>query len=196
MRMIITILIQLMLSVALISQETKFVDITGTEYKGRELVDSVIKYGLQNGIEYNTMAMLVTNKIKIRNDKYKDKYIIFLLSKSLDSLRNLVIICDDKIDKDTLLKFDCWVDKEWLYLCYDKDELKFGFKDGYFVPELPYGGEFSYFSLYHFEANDTYYFEADILGDKIFNDKPNKKKKREEVAKTITECLIELLEKL
>lgn len=196
MRMIITILIQLLLSVALISQETKFVDVGGIEYMGKELVDSIRLEGLHEGIEYNTMVMLFTDNLKLNSSKFQDKFILFLLFKTHDSNDKIIIICDSVIYKDTLLNINCLFDKSWLKLCYDNYEMPYTLKDGFFLPNLPSNWSSSYFSLIFFEKDDTFFFEADISGHKIFNDKPDKKKKREEVAKTITECLVELLEKL
>lgn len=196
MKTVVLFIFQMILYTTSFSQESKFMDVTGIDYEGKKLIDSIRNEVSYKGIEYNTLVMLFTKNLNIQNSIFQDKFLLFLVSKPIDSVRNIIIILNNRIYKDTLLKFNCWYDKELLYLSYDNKEMPYNLEDGFFIPELPGGGSNSYFSLHQFEKNDTYFFEADIKERNVFLDKPDKKKKRDEVAKTITSCLIEILEKL
>jgi hypothetical protein len=143
------------------------------------------------------MVILFTHQLEIKNSNFKDKELLILVSSSNELRKNIIIFADQKIYKDTLLEFNCWFDKEGLDLCYDTLELPLGSSEGILLPELPscWSGN-NYFSFIHFKKDSAYYFEANILKHKIFLDNPQKKKKREELAIRISNCLVEFINKL
>ncbi len=195
---VITLYIFLFFSLSEISaQGLKYQDVSDIDYLGKTLIDSIRISSYEKGIEVGSMLIIFTNKIKIDNSNYKDKELLFLVSSTKELLKKIIIISENKILKDTLLEFTCLKDKEWYDLCFDTLELPLNWPDGIFLPELPscWSGN-NYFTLIYFETKSAYYFEVNILGFDIFLDNPKKKKKREEAAKIISGCLVELINKL